>query len=32
MPDLNNLGGPALRFGRDAWSSFVGGLPHGLRG
>ncbi|KIR60978.1 MULTISPECIES: DUF397 domain-containing protein [Micromonospora] len=30
--DSKDPGGPALRFDRDAWSSFVVGLRHGLRG
>ncbi|MFE9183428.1 DUF397 domain-containing protein [Micromonospora haikouensis] len=30
--DSRDPDGPALRFDRDAWSSFVVGLRHGLRG
>jgi hypothetical protein len=30
--DSKDPGGPALRFGRGAWSSFVVGLRRGLRG
>ncbi|MFG1846026.1 DUF397 domain-containing protein [Micromonospora carbonacea] len=30
--DSKDPGGPALRFERDAWSSFVVGLRRGLRG
>ncbi|MDG4814351.1 DUF397 domain-containing protein [Micromonospora sp. WMMD956] len=30
--DSKDPGGPALRFDRDAWSSFVVGLRRGLRG
>ncbi|MBM7083998.1 DUF397 domain-containing protein [Micromonospora humidisoli] len=30
--DSKDQGGPVLHFGRDAWSSFLGGLRHRLRG
>ncbi|MFI9641570.1 DUF397 domain-containing protein [Micromonospora sp. NPDC051925] len=30
--DSKDPDGSALHFGRDAWSSFLGGLRHGLRG
>ncbi|MEU1756125.1 DUF397 domain-containing protein [Micromonospora matsumotoense] len=30
--DSKDPGGPALHFGRDAWSSFLGGLRYRLRG